>query len=174
MNQNLFLCSNKNKELLQESPSNFNDFMFSLKGTIYTLERLKALAKKISFYLSTLAENWILGLSGAVGVGKSTLAQLLLNELCPGQGPFISPTFPLMIPYNNPQRTIWHMDFYRLIPEIPDILDEEIKSCIQYDHCIIEWPEYRNYEKILYPNNTWFLTYDWTQNFYERCITHID
>jgi len=74
-------------------------------------------------------------LSGPVGIGKSTLVRLMLEEL--GLQYRGSPTFGLMSIYDAPNYSILHMDLYNK----PNKVIEEIYEF--QDHLfLIEWPNH--------------------------------
>ncbi len=81
----------------------------------------------------------IIGLSGDLGAGKTTLARAVLRALgWAGEVP--SPTFALVQPYDPPgvRLPVWHCDLYRL--ESP--LDADALGLFETDAVLlIEWPE---------------------------------
>ena len=76
-------------------------------------------------------------LYGPLGVGKTTLARALIQNMYPQEEFIPSPSFPIMIPY---EKNRWHIDLYRLKDEI-DILQLGLLDIMAMDCCIIEWPE---------------------------------
>ena len=55
----------------------------------------------------------------------------------------LSPTFPIMVPYDTSVGRVWHMDLYRL-DEVGSALDEEILEHLRRDFWVVEWPERRS------------------------------
>lgn len=84
-----------------------------------------------------------LGLSGALGAGKTTFAKSIIKGLCPSVSFVVSPSFPLMIPYEYGNFTLWHMDLFRLShASEKDLEDLGIPELLARHPCIIEWPDY--------------------------------
>lgn len=83
---------------------------------------------------------FLLFLRGELGAGKTTLARGLLRALG-YSGPVRSPTFSLLETYDLPERTVHHLDLYRLgdPEELETIGFRELfePSAI----VMIEWPE---------------------------------
>ncbi len=80
-------------------------------------------------------------LEGEMGAGKSTLARLVIESLCPGAVSHGSPTFPLVQTYRTPSgMPVYHIDLYRLRDpaELEDsgILEQfEERGCL----VLVEW-----------------------------------
>ena len=82
----------------------------------------------------------IIGFSGDLGAGKTTLVQ----AICRGLGaavPATSPTYALVHHYDSPAGPVYHVDCYRLrsSQEARDLGLDEILS--QRAILLIEWPE---------------------------------
>ncbi len=96
-----------------------------------------ALAKGLA---RCLQPGMVIGLSGDLGVGKTTLVRALLAALG-HEGRVRSPTFTLLEPYNELKIPIYHFDFYRLSSPkewryagLQDYFGQE-------GVCLVEWPE---------------------------------
>ena len=106
------------------------------------LEHLQKLGRVFSRFLFP---GHTLGLSGALGVGKTTFARSIIQSLCPSISFIVSPSFPLMIPYECADFTLWHMDLFRLSHASEnDLVDLGIPEILALHPCIVEWPEYLN------------------------------
>lgn len=80
-------------------------------------------------------------LEGGLGAGKTTLVQLIANNLEIGDDQYVSsPSFSLLHEYSGTLQ-VFHMDLYRLTDED----DVEAAGLLDYlEHkglCLIEWPE---------------------------------
>ncbi len=86
-------------------------------------------------------QNLLLGLSGELGSGKTTLARGLLRALGI-TGAVKSPTFTLVEPYETALGHVNHLDLYRLEPghsALDGIGFRDIRG--QPGLVIVEWPE---------------------------------
>jgi len=88
-----------------------------------------------------LEPGMVMGLSGPLGAGKTTLVRALLRRL--GYTDRVrSPTFTLMEPYNLSRFDVYHFDFYRLSSQ------DEWRHAGFQDYfggagvCLVEWPEH--------------------------------
>jgi tRNA threonylcarbamoyladenosine biosynthesis protein TsaE len=80
----------------------------------------------------------VIGLSGPLGVGKTSLARGFLRGLgYDGEVP--SPSFSIVQPYEALEPAVWHVDLYRIedVSEIDELgLDSLTDSVL-----LVEWPE---------------------------------
>lgn len=81
----------------------------------------------------------VIALYGDLGAGKTTLARGLLRGLG-ATGDVASPTFPIVIPYDDLALPVWHVDLYRV--EDPDeIAQLALDEALADGALLIEWPE---------------------------------
>jgi tRNA threonylcarbamoyladenosine biosynthesis protein TsaE len=81
----------------------------------------------------------VIALFGDLGAGKTTLARGILRGLG-HEGDVASPTFPIVLPYDELTVPLWHVDLYRVEDpsELPELaLDEALDD----GALLIEWPE---------------------------------
>lgn len=86
-------------------------------------------------------QSLLLGLSGELGTGKTTLARALLRALGV-EGTIRSPTFTLVEPYATRAGVVHHLDLYRLLPggaELEGLGYRELRA--QPGLVMVEWPE---------------------------------
>lgn len=78
-------------------------------------------------------------LQGDLGAGKTSLARGILHGLG-HDGEVASPTFPIVVPYEELAVPAWHVDLYRI--ESPAELEElALDEAIGHAALLIEWPE---------------------------------
>lgn len=88
------------------------------------------------------ARSLLLGLSGELGSGKTTLTRGLLRALGV-TGTIRSPTFTLVEPYETVRGTVHHLDLYRLgtgARELEALGYRDIRALPGL--VIVEWPEH--------------------------------
>lgn len=101
-----------------------------------------AATEKLGRYLARLLPEdpggWMILLQGELGTGKTTLARSMLRALG-HEGIVPSPTYTLVEPYCMDDRTVYHVDLYR----IADASELEFLgwSDLRDGLLLIEWPE---------------------------------
>jgi tRNA threonylcarbamoyladenosine biosynthesis protein TsaE len=81
----------------------------------------------------------VIALFGDLGAGKTTLARGILLGLGL-EGEVASPTFPIVLPYEELRVPVWHVDLYRI--EDPAELEElALDDAHAHAALLIEWPE---------------------------------
>lgn len=110
-----------------------------------TLENERATANAGAVLARSLPDitrlNLLLGLSGELGSGKTTLARGLLRAIGVA-GAIRSPTFTLVEPYSTPRGEVHHLDLYRLEPgaaSLEGIGYRDLRGLPGL--VIVEWPE---------------------------------
>jgi len=86
-------------------------------------------------------ENLLVGLSGELGSGKTTLARAFLRALGVG-GAVRSPTFTLVEPYETARGAVHHLDLYRLEPgaaALDGVGYRDLRAMPGL--LLVEWPE---------------------------------
>ena len=110
--------------------------------TVATPGEMRALGARLAEAIvgAGLQEPLVVGLSGDLGAGKTTLVGGLLAALGHG-GPARSPTYSLIEPYRLAGRDLHHCDLYRLRdPE--ELEDLGLRDLLQGDAVLlVEWPE---------------------------------
>lgn len=81
----------------------------------------------------------IVGLSGPLGAGKTTLARAAIGALT-GLADAPSPTFGLVETYEAEGFTLWHFDLYRL-EKAEEIWELGFEEGLDGGVLLIEWPE---------------------------------
>jgi tRNA threonylcarbamoyl adenosine modification protein YjeE len=107
----------------------------------------------IRFAQSIAADlSGIIALSGTLGAGKSTFARAVIQYLTKTNQDIPSPTFTLVQEYQTDNKSIYHLDLYRLEnpEEIFELGWENMVN--ETDLVLIEWPD--RIENFLPPHKT--------------------
>ena len=81
----------------------------------------------------------VVALYGDLGAGQTTLARGILRGLG-FEGDVASPTFPIVLPYEQIDLPVWHVDLYRI--DDPAEIDElALDEALEDGALLIEWPE---------------------------------
>ena len=108
-----------------------------MKRYLESFEATEALAKEIARFLKA---SFMMGFSGDVGMGKTSLVRALLRDLGV-QSSIKSPTFNLVETYETHLGMIHHFDLYR-IHSMDDLEYLGFRDYLQGQNiCLIEWPE---------------------------------
>jgi tRNA threonylcarbamoyladenosine biosynthesis protein TsaE len=86
-----------------------------------------------------LRKGDVVALFGDLGAGKTTLARGILRGLGV-EGDVASPTFPIVLPYEQLALPAWHVDLYR-IEDPAEIEELGLDEARQDGVLLIEWPE---------------------------------
>ena len=124
----------------------------------FTLEEISATAKAV---LADMANYKVFAFHGEMGAGKTTFIHALC-EVMGVQDVVTSPTFSIINQYktSDPQgpagdRTVYHMDLYRIKDE-NEAINAGIEDCLYSgDICLVEWPEKA---EGIFPDNTLHIT----------------
>jgi tRNA threonylcarbamoyladenosine biosynthesis protein TsaE len=101
---------------------------------------MRSIGASLARVLGTVDQPIVIALEGELGAGKTTLVGGILNAFgLPGHAR--SPTYTLIEPYEFGERSVYHLDLYRLTdPREVDALglrDLLLSRCV----FLIEWPE---------------------------------
>ena len=106
------------------------------KINLYNLRETEILAQKIA---KRLEPKSFISLKGKLGVGKTTLASLIINNLSKKKIRVLSPTFSLVNIYDLKNIKVWHYDLFRLSNK-KEIFELDFELAL-LDCVIVEWPE---------------------------------
>ena len=108
------------------------------KEFIYHIKDIKSIGIIVAARLKCIKA---LFLFGNIGVGKTTLVKHIIKALGGNQEEVTSPTFSLQHIYHIKNRTVYHVDLYRvqLIQELYHLGFEEI---LNGELLIVEWGEF--------------------------------
>lgn len=82
----------------------------------------------------------LVGLAGALGSGKTTLARDLIAALSGRDREVPSPTFTLVQTYDCGALTVWHFDLFR-IERPADVFELGFEDALADGVTLVEWPE---------------------------------
>ena len=107
-----------------------------LKIVLSSLKKTKLIANIFSKYSK---KGLFISLYGALGTGKTTFADFLINSISKKKINVTSPTFSLVNIYQIEELRIWHYDLYRLDNKF-EIFSLDFEEALD-DMIIMEWPE---------------------------------
>ena len=98
----------------------------------------EALGRNLAASLPTDVAGWTILLQGELGAGKSTLARSMIRALG-HDGTVPSPTYTLVEPYVLGDKTVYHVDLYRIADssELEFLAWSDLRDGL----LLIEWPE---------------------------------
>lgn len=88
---------------------------------------------------AALRSGDVLGLSGDLGSGKTTMARAMIQSISPEPVDVTSPTFTLMQEYPSTKGPLLHCDLYRLESE-GDVYSIGLLEMLDDHITLIEWP----------------------------------
>jgi tRNA threonylcarbamoyladenosine biosynthesis protein TsaE len=104
--------------------------------TLTSAADTEALGRRIA---RALRPGDVIALFGDLGAGKTTLTRGILGGLGHA-GDVASPTFPIVIPYDDLPLPVWHVDLYR-IEAAAEIEELALDDALLDGALVIEWPE---------------------------------
>lgn len=111
-----------------------------MKASEKTFSNLDELPEVAKWVIDVIGKNKIIGLSGNLGAGKTTLVKEIVKQLG-SEDTVQSPTFSLVNEYNSPNGKIYHIDAYR-INHIEEALRIGLEDLFyEGKYCFIEWCE---------------------------------
>ena len=116
--------------------------MLNVENQILDISETKLLALKLC---DNLKVGDVVMLQGELGVGKTTLSRLIINNLhslnnIERPNSINSPTFPILLTYDLKSYEIYHYDLYR-IKNIRELEELDFFENIKHSITLIEWPE---------------------------------
>jgi len=105
------------------------------------VEQMRAIGAAFAAALSSVADAAVVfAIRGELGAGKTTLVGGLLNALGL-RGPARSPTYTLIEPYELAERSVYHLDLYRLV-DPSEVEGLGVRDLLAANAVLlIEWPE---------------------------------
>ena len=115
---------------------------------IFTSEQIKEAAGS---FTQVLEKHPVIAFHGEMGAGKTTFIHALCEVLGVAEN-ISSPTFSIINQYlAHAERTIFHIDLYRLKDEA-EAINAGVEDCLfSGDICLVEWPERASG---IFPDNT--------------------
>ena len=104
------------------------------KINLDNLRETEKLAQKIA---KRLKPKSFISLRGKLGVGKTTLASFIINNLSKKKIRVLSPTFSLVNIYDLKNIKVWHYDLFRLSNK-KEIFELDFELAL-LDCVIVEW-----------------------------------
>ena len=133
---------------------------------ISSIRKLEKIADKIKKILSL---GDVVFLYGAIGVGKTTFARLLINRFEDKKklkkSEVLSPTFNIVFEYEIKKIKIKHYDLYR-IKNYDDIKNIGLSENLEENITLIEWPELIKDK----PQNRLDLFFEYEENYNKRSL----
>ena len=109
-----------------------DEFKINLVNLCETEKLAQKIAKRIE-------PKSFISIRGKLGVGKTTLASLIINNLSKKKIRVLSPTFSLVNIYDLKTIKVWHYDLFRLSDK-KEIFELDYELALS-DCVIVEWPE---------------------------------
>ena len=103
------------------------------------LDNLRETEKLAQNIAKRIKPKTFISLRGKLGVGKTTLASLIINNLSKKKIRVLSPTFSLVNIYDLKNIKVWHYDLFRLSNK-KEIFELDFELAL-LDCVIVEWPE---------------------------------
>ncbi len=103
------------------------------------LDNLRETEKLAQNIAKRIKPKTFISLRGKLGVGKTTLASLIINNLSKKKIRVLSPTFSLVNVYDLKNIKVWHYDLFRLRNK-KEIFELDYELAL-FDCVIVEWPE---------------------------------
>lgn len=103
----------------------------------FTLDEINTAAQ---WLVNRMQGHTVVAFHGEMGAGKTTFIHALC-ELMGVKDHVSSPTFSIINEYRTSDKTIYHLDLYRLKNE-EEAINAGVEDCLYNGHlCLVEWPE---------------------------------